>query len=354
MATSNIIETSLPDYVQTNHDLLVKDLVLGGKSIARMTKQVGVKKDAYLNYLDIVPTIADGSSCGWGEAGTITATQRTINTALMKVNMALCEKKLLGKYNEYLVKIGAGNESCPYEQVIIDGIIKGIVEKMEKAVWQWDDTQTGELFDGILTIAGADSSVIDVTIASGKSAYEGLKAVYAAIPEYVHEKGAKIFVSPAIFRAFMQEMVNANLFHYNPGEGELEEFFLPGTGCKVVKTLGLDNSLKVVATFDENLVYGTDLLGNEEKVEMWYSKDNQEFRFAAEWNAGVQIAFPAYCVLGAFAATPVSPNAQMEQLASIATSAATIATKQTAIAVDSAKLAGAVNGSNQIETHANE
>lgn len=346
MATSNIIETSLPDYVQTNHDLLVKNLVLGGKSIARMTKQVGVKKSAYLNYLAVEPTIADGSGCGWNEAGTITATQRTINTALMKVNMALCEKKLLGKYNEYLVKIGAGNEECPYEQVIVDGIVKGIVEKMEKAVWQWDDTQTGELFDGILTIAAADSSVIDVTIASGASAYAGLKQVYAAIPEYVHEKGAKIFVAPAIFRAFMQEMVNANLYHYNPGDGELEEFFLPGTGCKVVKTLGLANSLKVVATYDENLVYGTDLMGNEEKVDIFYERSAQEFRFIAEWNSGVQIAFPEHLVLGVFAATPVSPNAQMEQLASIAASSATIATKATT-------LAGAVNASGQIETHNN-
>lgn len=354
MATSNIVVSSLPAYVQTNRDLLIKDIVLGGASIARMRKQVGVKGSAYLNYLDVAPTIASGAGCGFSESGTITARQRTITTALCKINLALCDKKLIGKYNEYLVTIGASDKNCPYEQYIVDEIVKNIKEKMEVAVWQWDDTQSGQMFDGILTIADGDSDVIDVAIASGKSAYEGIRAVYDAMPEYVLEKEPKIFVSPAIFRAFMKELVDMNLYHYSPAQDKEEtEHFLPGTGCKVVKTLGLANSLKIVGTYDDNLVYGTDLMSNEEDVDMWYSKDSGEFRFNAEWNAGVQIAFPDHLVLGAFAATPVSPNGQNVTLANIAASAATIATKQTAIATDANKLASAVNSDNQIETHTN-
>ena len=35
-----------------------------------------------------------------------------------------------------------------------------------------------------------------------------------------------------------------------------------------------------------------------ETFDLWYSKDNQEFRLAVKFNAGVQVAFPDEVVLG--------------------------------------------------------
>jgi hypothetical protein len=46
------------------------------------------------------------------------------------------------------------------------------------------------------------------------------------------------------------------------------------------------------ADFENNVFYGTDLEGDEEKFELWYSQDNREFRLAVEFNAGVQVAYP--------------------------------------------------------------
>ena len=37
--------------------------------------------------------------------------------------------------------------------------------------------------------------------------------------------------------------------------------------------------------------------GDDEKFDLWYSKDNQEFRLAINFNAGVQVAFPDEIVL---------------------------------------------------------
>ena len=46
----NFLVSSLPDYVQTNQDLLIKNFALVGTDTRkRIGLQTGVKKDAYLN-----------------------------------------------------------------------------------------------------------------------------------------------------------------------------------------------------------------------------------------------------------------------------------------------------------------
>lgn len=37
--------------------------------------------------------------------------------------------------------------------------------------------------------------------------------------------------------------------------------------------------------------------GDEEKFDLWYSKDNQEYRLAINFVVGVQIAFPNEAVI---------------------------------------------------------
>ena len=46
------------------------------------------------------------------------------------------------------------------------------------------------------------------------------------------------------------------------------------------------------------MFYGTDLENGEELFDIWYSKDNREFRLAIEFTAGVQVAFQDEIVLG--------------------------------------------------------
>lgn len=324
------VVSGLSDYVQNNRELLLKDIVLGADSISRMTIQPGVKKDAELNYLNVTPVLQDGSSCGWNASGDATFTKRTISTGAIKVNMSFCEKTLLGKWTEYVVRFGADNNEFPFEQYIIDEVRKGIKKQMEKAVWQWDTSNSGQLFDGLLKIINAATGTVKVNIASGKSAYEAIYAVYMAIPEEILEtEGLAINVSPKVFRAFCKELTDKNMYHYEAGDG-VREVILPGTGCPVRMVQGLADSVgtnyrKIVATYDRNLVYGCDMLSDAEEIKVWYSDDNDEHRLKVEFNAGVQIAFPDLCVLGTMAADPVSPESAQGALAQIAANTAELA-----------------------------
>ena len=127
MAVTNFLVTSLPDYVQTNRDILVKSFGLVGTGTrARIGLQTGIKKDAYLNYLDLTPTFQDGSDCAFNPLDEITLSQREINTAPIKVDGQICPETLLGKYAEYLVRINATENDLPFERYIIDALIAQI------------------------------------------------------------------------------------------------------------------------------------------------------------------------------------------------------------------------------------
>lgn len=308
MASTNFVVSSLPAYVQDNKDLIIKNFALvGTASRQRFGIQTGIKTSAYLNYLELNPTLQDGKGCGFTAAGSATLTQRTITTAVIKVNMDVCPDSLLGKYAEYLVRIGANSNELPFEQYIIDGVTTEINKKIEKLIWQGDTTQSTNTdlkwINGILKQLASDSDKVAVSIAANTAIYDAIKAVYLAIPEETLERGAEIYVSPANYRDFLMAMVEKKYFNYSgPQDSAPEEFVFPGTDVKVVKTPGLAGvNDRIVASFPENFVYGCDAEGDLEDVKVWFSDDDDLFKLKVKWNSGIAYRFPNQVTLGTIA-----------------------------------------------------
>lgn len=330
MPHTNFVVSGLTAYVEQSKDLLIKNIVFGKGTRSRISIQTGVKYKEHLHLFDVDPVFGDGSDCAFSAAGTATLSERLIECPALAVDMEICPKNLVGKYAEYLVSMNATEKELPFEQYLLDGVVDGINRKIETMIWLGDKDLTTDTtkkwIDGFDKICRASvysaTGVQSVSIASGSSAYAGLLAVYAALTENCLERGAEIYVSPAIFRAFMQDMVANNFYHYNPGNDNLSEFLLPGTDVKVVKTAGLAGSLHVIATYPKNLVYGCNMESDSESIDLWYSPDNRTFRLAVEWNSGVQIAFLDQVVLGQFAAAPSASAFLTANVAAIATKAA--------------------------------
>lgn len=304
MASTNFVVTSLPAYVATNRDMLIKNFALaGGNTRKRMTIQTGVKYKEYLNYLELAPTLQDGSDCGFTSAGSATLTQRTITAPSIKIDLDICPRKLIGKYAEYLVRNNAKAEDLPFEEYIMQAVVNDINRKIEKLIWQGDTSKTSDAAikwtDGLLKIAGADSAVVDVDMAAANDAYTDIKTVVDKLTEETLERGGEVYVSPALYRSFMSALVEKNYYHYSGSEAANDtEFYFPGTGVKVVCTPGLAGSTSIVGTFAGNLVYGCDIEGDSEDIDLWYSKDDRVFKLEALWNTGVQFAYPDQVVLG--------------------------------------------------------
>ena len=286
--------------------MLLKNFALvGGSTRSRISVQTGIKSSARINFMEIAPVLQDGNGCGFNAQGAVSLSQRDIETAVIKVNLDICPETLRGKYAEFLIQTNATAETLPFEQFIMEGITNVLTKKNEMLMWQGDKASGNadlKWIDGFIKIAGAEADVKDVTIDADKI-YDAILAVYMELPDEVIERGAEIYVSPANFRKFMQELVAKNFFHYaGATEAAPEEFYFPGTNAKVVLTPGLTGvNDKILGTFAKNLFYGCDMEGDAEDIKVWFSDDDDLYKLKVKWNMGVQIAFPDMVVLGATA-----------------------------------------------------
>lgn len=297
--------SGLPAYVEQHKSDLLYQVVFGGNTIRRMAKQTGVKGTSTINLLSTDIPFQSGAGCGFTPQGEAKFTQRQIVTGRIKIDTEFCPDDLIGKYNEYLVRVNAHQTDLPFEEEIMASIIDGIRVKMEKAVWQGDKASEDvnlKQFDGLLMALNEASGVIKEEV-SAASAYDAIKAVYMAIPEHILSKSnVKINVSPAVYRQFLMEMVEKNLYHYSGAQNDYPtEFVFPGTNVAVALTEGLAGTQNIVAAQDSNLVYGCDMEGDMEDLKLWFSDDNDVFRLKAKWSAGVNVAFPDEIVLATIA-----------------------------------------------------
>lgn len=301
MATLNPIVSGLTAYVddQANKDQLISKAVLGANSTAYMNLNTGVKGKTNIHIMNTDIQLQDGATCGWNEAGSTEFSSKTIDPKFFKVNMAFCEKNLLSTYLNYAVKMAATENAVPFEEYWLNEITKGIAKQIDTMIWQ--GTGSGIQFKGLVPQMLADGSVVKVTRTEGTSAYEAIKAVYAKMKEEIILSGdAMIYVSPAIFRAFIQDLVAANLYHFNPSDID-GIYKVPGTNVNVVAINGLVGSNAIVAARQSNLYYGCDLESDKEVFDVWFSQDNRETRLAVEFNAGVAYAFADEIVISTIA-----------------------------------------------------
>jgi hypothetical protein len=303
--------STLTNYTKENEALLVSSSVLGAKTAALIKSagnvMVGVKSAETINIMDTDAFFQAGGSCGWNASGTTTFTQRTVTVGKIKVQEALCPKALEAKYLQKALPTGSQYDSIPFEQDYADRKAKTIASQLETSIWQGDTgSANGNLnkFDGLIKLIGAAAGVVDANVSgyvsgapltsiTAANVVSLLDGVYKAIPaKVVAADDMTIFVGQDTFRTYTIALKNANMFNYAFDGKADSEFVLPGTPIKVVAVEGLNSTNDIYAMRLSNLFLGTDLLNEEEKFEIFFAKEADEVRFAAEFKMGVNIAFP--------------------------------------------------------------
>ena len=284
------VVTSLPDYVNENKNELITKAVFGAKTASLINVQTGVKYKDAINILSTDPVLQE-RTCSFDASGNVTFTQDYIEVGAYKVNMSLCEEDLRKKWMNDQIKTAAGAENLPFEQKITSEIVDNIDRQVEQKLWVADTTD-GDLFNGILTILkDASSGAIVVDASAATSVYDKVLEVYKAIPNDVIDK-AEIFMGVDDFRTYCIDITRMDLHHYvadyNPGSMEL---IIPGTNVRLHGVSGLTGTHAIVAANPEYLIMGTDMQSDMETFDLWYSKDNQEFRLAVKFNLGAAVAF---------------------------------------------------------------
>ncbi len=296
----SIKTSSLTAFVDEQRLPLIRKAVVGNRSAKEFALMTGVKGATALNLLNTDVTFADGTACGWTEAGTAELSQRILTPGVIKVQMSYCQNQLLKYWTNYEVRVAAGQKNLPFEEDFVNNAIESIKAKLEKAMWQGDTTSDDanlKQFDGLCKTIAAATVAGTYTSTAADTVTKIINETYALIPDAVFERGEVVmYISSANYRKYIQELIaNGNLVITNTVNDVAmpDSVLIPGTNVRVIPVAGLDGaSLKAVASYRENFVYGVDLADDDEKFDLWYSQDNDEFRLAVSFVAGVQVAYP--------------------------------------------------------------
>lgn len=307
--------SALNNYTKENEARLYTSLVTGGETASLIKGQgnvmVGVKSAETINIMDTDAVFQAGGTCGWNASGATTFTQRTITVGKIKVQEALCPKTMEAKYLQKALTAGSTYDSIAYAADYTAKKNAVIQKQLEAAIWQ-GDTSSGNVnlskFDGFIKLIGAASGVVNANVSgyiSGApvssitkaNSISVLRGIKNALPQEVKYASDMVFwCGYDVFDLIVDAHVDANLFHYGKEAIMQGEFTLPGTNYRVKAVHGLDSTGDIYAIRLGNMFLGTDLLNEEDKYEIFFAKEADEFRFAAEWKMGVQIAFPSEIV----------------------------------------------------------
>jgi hypothetical protein len=292
----------LTAYVNQQTLPLITKSLFDARTVSLITKQVGVKYVSALNLLDTTTAFTYGNTCGFNGAGNTTDfTQRSLTAVHTKIHEAICPKTLEQYWMQTQLTAGSRPTTIPFEQVYAEQKVKSIQKALETAVWQSSSVVTAGAMDGFAKIFN-DASVFDLnaggltyaSLLTASNAILLLNQIESGLPADIRgHDDVVIFCGLDVFLRIKQALVSENYFNISYLNGaESFELVLPGSNIRLIAVNGLNGTYDLYSGRLSNFIFGTDLLNEEERFEIFYAKEADEVRFVVEFKAGVQIAFP--------------------------------------------------------------
>jgi hypothetical protein len=295
--------TGLSTYTNQQTLPLITKSLFNARTISLINKQVGIKYVSSLNLLDTTTAFSYGNTCGFNGANNTTDfTQRNLTAVHTKVHEAICPKALEAYWMQTQLTAGSRPTTIPFEQVYAEQKVASIQKALETAVWQGtgaDGSITG--FASIFNSASVNNlntiSFTYASLATASNAIILLNTIEAGISNDIRGyDDVAIFCGIDVFTKIKQGLVAENYFNISYLNGvENYELTLPGSNIKLYGVNGLNGTYDLYVGRTSHMVFGTDLLNEEERFEIFYAKEADEVRFVCEFKAGVQIAFPDQC-----------------------------------------------------------
>lgn len=299
--------TGLSSYTNQNGMDLITKSVLSGVTAKYANIQTGIKSTDTINIMDTTLNLLAGG-CGFTSGtNSVPLTQRNLSVCSLKVNENICVETLEAYYTQHQLKAGsAGAEVIPFEVLYSDKKTLDLSQINEKLIWQGAATASGNLsmcgnsftqntagsING-LTGYTASSVTVNNVVAIVNNMITNL---YTSAEDVLGEE-LVLFCSNAIFNLYVQAMQASGTNYFNNGlDVSKGELIIPATNIKMIATVGLSGTSKMVLTFAKNMYIGTDLMSDSETLKIWYSEDNAEVRVSAKWKIGANFAFPSQVV----------------------------------------------------------
>jgi hypothetical protein len=298
MATSTSITTT---YAGEWAGRYVKQALLNAPTIAQGLIEVkpNVKYKSVLKRFATGDLLANGS-CDFTDTSSVTLTERILEPKNLQVNLKLCKADFQSDWEAEQMGFSAHDQLPPtFADFLIAHMAEKIAAENEVSIWRGEDA-AGK-FDGFATLLAADAALptaqeVAGTTVTAANVIAELDKIYQAIPATLYgREDLAIYVSQNIYRAYVIALggFGANGLGANGYEakGTNQSFTdLMYGGVKLVMVNGLAANT-AIATYKENLYFGTGLLSDHNEVKVIDMADidgSQNVRFVMRLTGAVQ------------------------------------------------------------------
>jgi hypothetical protein len=286
---------------QSSTEIIAKALI-GATTPANTTVKLGIRGTQQIQLLNSAPSFQTGE-CGWNASGTTTFTQVSLASQHERINEELCFQQLWDTYQSLLLPPGQDPETVPFLDGIIDLKVKQIQQRIEQKLWL-ATTAGGDTYNGFnYLIATGQTSVANSTgtTFSSSAAYgsagnpitEVDKLISVLSDDALVFDDLVVFMSYSNFRLYNQALVKANFFQNYIGTTNVTNNMSavhPSTNVKVLPTLGLAGSGKVIIGPAQYMFCGFDLMSDHEKMDAFWSRDFDVLKLRANYSYSAAIA----------------------------------------------------------------
>ena len=309
---SGLNVSALADFNNQIAGELMLKLVYGGSTIEYVTVQEGVKYLEPINLFEVELYMNNGT-CVSTPSGSATFTQRNIQVCPRTSFDALCLKDLDTKYlGISSLERGSYNETWALTNAYSELLVNQFQKANDQFLWQ-QESGSYSTYGGTCAVSGLkyiiSGSTSGVVVPSGATgsftATTALSVMDAMIEglssDVANRDDLTFFLSVANFRAYVAALRAANSFYFDPSSienrGNVLEMAYPfQPGIKVVGTVGLQGTNRVVLGPAKQIVVGTDLLSDFSEFQLWYDVNTDTLRHRISTKLGVNIAFPEFWV----------------------------------------------------------
>ena len=290
--------SNFSDYIGRENEVLTATLFAGGDTAKFARYMSGIKGSTEIPQISGTATMLAGN-CPV-PSGSSAGDLVTIAVKPFTVFEEFCQDDLQTKFPNTVLAPGSNESKAPkaWEDALVDTKLSDIAMQLEMLYWQ-GDTAGAEftLFDGFLKKIDADVNVIDgntsnataITQANVKGLVDAMRV--AAPAKVKRDKEFSVLVGDDVFDMYIASEKADNLYHYAP-EHEEGVYRIGGSGMKLIRVYGLNETDRMVASVGRNFVVGSDLENESAVADMWYDQTTDKTYMRVKGKAGVQIVNP--------------------------------------------------------------
>lgn len=283
-------------------EFLVKS-VIAGSTAEYVTVKEGIKYKEPLNLQEVDLQIQDGFGCITTPSGSVTYTQRDLEVCQRSSYDGLCLRDLDKKYIGLLGPEGSYPETYAFAEEYASQLVANFQKKNDEFIWT-ATTGGGDCVNGLNTLLASGSSdavFVSQSAPTSDNILDQIDEQLENLSVDVQDRDdLTVFMSIANFRKYIVGLRKANNYFYDPNtvenRGSLLSAMHPFANLRVVGTVGLAGSNRIVTGPARHIVIGTDLISDLDNFQLWYDINDDQLKHRIVTKLGVQVAFPEFWV----------------------------------------------------------